>query len=112
MTEQVFHPHADERGNPVRLARPSLPSDQAAWDEPERTATVIPLGELPTVLLGIPLLAWTGLPADDAGWNAVEGQASIDEPPFIVPAHKAAAAGVVIEEADGRLWLVSPSNQF
>lgn len=108
----VFHPQADERGNPVRLVRPSTPTELATWDAPGRLATVIPLGGLPTALLGIPLLAWTGAPVDNAGWNAVEGQANIEEPPFIVPSHKAAAAGVLIEEADGRLWLVAPSNQF
>ncbi|ECZ5235304.1 NUDIX hydrolase [Salmonella enterica subsp. enterica serovar Enteritidis] len=31
---------------------------------------------------------------------------------MVVPVGKHAGAGVIIEEADGRIWLVSPSNAF
>jgi 8-oxo-dGTP pyrophosphatase MutT (NUDIX family) len=34
------------------------------------------------------------------------------EPPFVIPAGKRAAAGAVVVEPDGRIWLVAPSNAF
>lgn len=108
----VFHPQPDERGEPVVIAYPSSPTERETWEVADKTATLIPLGQLPTALHGIPLLAWTDPPQDNAGWNAVAGQVHVDEPPFTPPLHKAAAAGVVIEEADGRVWVVAPSNRF
>lgn len=39
-------------------------------------------------------------------------RSEIAEPPFRCPPGYKPAAGVVIEEADGRVWLVSPSNAF
>jgi len=43
---------------------------------------------------------------------ASRGAGAVDEPPFVLPAGKRAAAGVVVREPDGRLWLVAPSNRF
>ena len=108
----TYHPHADDEGRPVLLARPSTPSALAAWNDPDAAATVIPEGEMPASLNGIALCAWRAAPATEAGWKEVPGQTPIDEPPFVVPPGRAAAAGVVIEEADGRIWLVAPSNAF
>lgn len=108
----VFHPQANEHGDAVVIAYPSLPTDLPTWHAAAKIATVVPLGELPASLHGIAFEAWSAAPNDNAGWNAVAGQTVIDEPPFTPPAHKAAAAGVVIEEADGRIWLVAPSNRF
>lgn len=36
----------------------------------------------------------------------------VDEPEFILPPGLKAAAGAVVLEDDGRVWLVSPSNGF
>jgi len=41
----------------------------------------------------------------------VHGDA-IEEPPFFLPQGMKAAAGAVVVEDDGRVWLVSPSNGF
>ncbi|WP_312514237.1 NUDIX hydrolase [Massilia sp.] len=108
----VFHPQPDEHGQPVHLRHPSTPSDIAAWHDPVRRATVTPLGALPGELNGIAFAPWLDTPLTSAGWNEVDGQADIVEPAFLVPPGKAAAAGVVIEEAGGRIWAVSPSNRF
>ena len=40
-----------------------------------------------------------------------DGEA-ISEPPFVLPPGMRAAAGAVVVEDDGRVWLVSPSNGF
>jgi len=37
---------------------------------------------------------------------------AVAEPPFVLPAGLKAAAGAVVVENDGRVWLVSPTNGF
>jgi len=108
----VFHPQPDEHGKPVRLSRPSIPTDLDTWHDPGRRATVIPLGALPVALNEVPFAPWIETPITPADWDTVAGQAVIEEPVFTTPPGKAAAAGVVIEEADGRVWAVAPSNRF
>ena len=108
----TYHPHPDEQGKPVLLKRPSTPTPLVAWSDPDAAATVIPGGALPPGLNGIALEEWRAAPTTDEGWNSVPGQIAFDEPPFDVVPGKAPAAGVVIEEADGRIWLVAPSNAF
>ena len=108
----TFHPQPDEHGAPVHLAHPSTPTTVATWHDPASVATVIPLGALPAVLNDVPFAPWLDLPASNADWQTVAGQAVIDEPPFVVPAAFAPAAGVVIQEDDGRVWAVAPSNRF
>ncbi len=49
---------------------------------------------------------------DNAGWERLAAQNLIDEPPFDPPPGKKAAAGVVVMERDGRVWIVAPSNAF
>jgi 8-oxo-dGTP pyrophosphatase MutT (NUDIX family) len=62
---------------------------------------------------GIAFEAWRDAPRDDAGWAEVAGQdAPFDEPPFVPAPGKRVAAGVIIAEADGRVWVVHPSNGF
>jgi 8-oxo-dGTP pyrophosphatase MutT (NUDIX family) len=41
-----------------------------------------------------------------------EALASIPEPEFVLPAGLKAAAGAVVLEDDGRVWLVSPTNGY
>ena len=108
----TFHPQPDEHGAPVLLAHPSTPTTVASWHDPASVATVIPLGALPPSLNDVPFAPWLDLPASNADWQTVAGQAAIDEPPFVVPAAFAPAAGVVIQEDDGRVWAVAPSNRF
>ena len=108
----VFHPQPDEHGKPVRLRHPSTPTGMQAWHDPARRATVIPLGALPAELNGISFAPWLDTPVTSSGWDQVDGQAGIVEPAFAPPPGKAAAAGVVVEEADGRVWAVAPSNRF
>jgi 8-oxo-dGTP pyrophosphatase MutT (NUDIX family) len=108
----TFHPMPNDDGKPVALKTPSQPSSLAAWLDPSIAATVIPGGAVPDQLNGIPFAQWRDVPDTHAGWNRVPGQLAFEEPAFKLPAGMAAAAGVVIEEADGRIWLVSPSNAF
>ncbi|MBB3219236.1 NUDIX domain-containing protein [Pseudoduganella umbonata] len=107
-----LHPCPDDDGNPVVIRMPSTPTPLAAWQEPARLATVTPGGELPGAIHGIPLAPWASAPDSAAGWADLADRALLDEPPFVLPAGMRAAAGAVIVEDDGRVWLVAPSNRF
>jgi len=97
------HPCPDDHGQAVVIANPSLPGAPEAWRDPARMATVVPGGAMPDALNGIPFTA-AGLPIMDV--------ATVDEPPYVLPAGLKAAAGAVIVEDDGRVWLVAPTNGF
>lgn len=109
-TMKIIHPALDSRGKQLILSSPSTPCDLAFWLLPERTATAVPMSPMPAQLSGIPFVPWTPTPGS-AGWDSA-ATPEFDEPPFHLMEGKAAAAGVAIIEPDGRVWLVSPSNQF
>jgi 8-oxo-dGTP pyrophosphatase MutT (NUDIX family) len=100
------HPFPDDDGAPVTIRRPSTPTPLAAWHDAGAIATVVPGGPLPDGLHGVPFLpcplpAASALPDDDAA-----------DPPFLLPPGMKAAAGAVVVEPDGRIWLVAPTNGF
>lgn len=105
-----YHPKLDEYGKKVVLSKPSLATSIAAWRNPLQIATAIPGSELPQEINGIPFAEWLDAPRSPDEWENLVGQSAIVEPPFTAPKHKKPAAGVVIEESDGRVWLVAPSN--
>ncbi|MFJ1260612.1 NUDIX hydrolase [Cupriavidus sp. CuC1] len=107
-----FHPKSDDKGKPVALRKPSQPTPLSSWQQPGTFSIVVPCGELPAELNGIPLRSWLDAPQSIAAWNAVAGQAEIGEPAFSPPNGKAEAAGLIIEESDGRIWQVAPSNGY
>lgn len=104
MPSQTWHPHPDEDGKRVLIREPSLPTPPGSWGDPARIATVVPGGGVPAVLNGI-AIAPSALALSAAAH-------AIAEPPFLLPAGMRAAAGAVVVEDDGRVWLVSPSNGF
>jgi ADP-ribose pyrophosphatase YjhB (NUDIX family) len=106
----TYHPKLDEHGAKVVLKNPSQPSPLSAWSSPSEVATVIPNGALPAALNGITLNNWTDAPTALNAWEELAAHCKVDEPVFTPPPHKKHAAGVVIEESDGRIWLMSPSN--
>jgi 8-oxo-dGTP pyrophosphatase MutT (NUDIX family) len=100
----IAHPCTNDAGEAVTIHRPSLPTPLASWDDPVLPATVTPGGAMPAVLNGIaPAPCALALP---------EAEHLIAEAPFILPRGLAAAAGAVVLEDDGRVWLVSPTNGF
>ncbi len=107
------HPKADDDGQPVVIKHPSHPSAPSTWHSPNAIATFTPGGDTPLSLNGVHLARWRDHPTTTEGWDFVDGiKDDLDEPAFKLPAGKKAAAGVVIEEPDGRCWLVHPSNEF
>lgn len=107
------HPRQGENGHPVVVNEPSHPSLPSTWHSPDAVATFIPDGDVPASLNGVALRAWKDHPTTNEGWDYVDGvNDDLYEPPFHLPPGKKAASGVVIEEPDGRVWLVHPTNQF
>jgi 8-oxo-dGTP pyrophosphatase MutT (NUDIX family) len=99
----VHHPCRNDDGDPVVIHRPSSPSALTHWADCGAQATAVPACAMPAELNGI-MLAPCALPADDGG--------TVEEPGFILPPGLKAAAGAVVIEDDGRVWLVSPTNGF
>jgi len=108
----VHHPHKDENGKVIVLAQPSMPTPEAAWHCADHHATTVPASPMPEALNGIAVAQWTNAPSTESGWASLVAGCTFDEPPFEPPPGKKAASGVVVVEADGRVWLVSPTNQF
>lgn len=79
---------------------------------PSAVATVLPEGELPIALNGINFGSWAEVALITQDWEQLAACMPFEEPPFNAPPHLRAAAGVVVEESDGRHWLVAPSNGF
>lgn len=107
------HPRPDDHGRIVVIRHPSQPTPPATWHDPEAVATCVPGGEVPAGLNGVPFAPWDDHPTTADGWNAYAGlKPDLVEPVMQVPAGKAASAGVVVFEPDGRVWVVAPSNGF
>lgn len=107
-----IHPCRDENGKVVTLKAPSTPTAQSTWAEAGSTAVVIPDGPMPAALRGIPFTRWRNVPRSAADWETLANAGRVAEPTFTPPKGKKAAAGVAVLEADGRVWLVAPSNAY
>lgn len=112
--EPQWHPKLDDKGRKVRVDYPSQATNGASWIDPASIATVVAGGQVPpSELNGIAFVSWSDVPTSVPEWADVPGQnLQLDEPEFKCPRYLRAAAGVVIEEDDGRVWLVSPTNAF
>lgn len=108
----VYHPLPDDQGRVVLLKSPSIATPLSSWYRSDAVATVTPAGALPATLNGVAFRDWLDAPDSAEAWNRVEGQVDVGEPLFQPPIGKMPAAGVVMQEPDGRFWLVAPSNGF
>lgn len=66
---------------------------------------------MPAMVNGIVIASWTHAPANAAGWERLLQAMAFDEPPLKAMPGKPPASGAVVVEADGRVWVVSPSNK-
>ncbi len=108
---KAWHPQLDENGEKMPIYHPHKPTPESAWAHGDEVVVTLPGGAVPAQLNGIPFAAWTP-PASELAWEDVAGQADIDEPDFHCPKGLHPAAGVVIEEPDGRFWVAAPTNGF
>ncbi len=102
----MFHPQRRPDGTRVTIQHPTIPTPPATWDDWQAVATFVPGGAVPERLYDLPV---TALPPDDATRLAL---LELDEPPFTPPPGLAPAAGAVVMEPQGRVWLVHPTNGF
>jgi 8-oxo-dGTP pyrophosphatase MutT (NUDIX family) len=111
----IEHPQINHKGDAVQINEPSKATNDSTWANPNSIATFTPEGDAPKVLNGVPMKPWLNHPVDDEEWDAVEGQDyDLDDllPPLGEGSNKGTAAGVVIEEEDGRVWIIHPTNAF
>lgn len=105
------HPQQNEKGGTAMIHEPSAPTAPETWADPAKVATFTPGGPAPDSLNGVPLKPWLNAPATEDEWSEVEGQNYDLDEPFFDPKREP-AAGVVIEEPDGRIWVIHPTNKF
>lgn len=107
----MYHPQPRSNGQPVTISNPSQPTPPATWEDWQAVATWVPAGAVPATLNDLPVAAqrarrgaidWTGY---------AQGRDS-EDPPFQVPSGFKAAAGAVVVEPHGRVWVVHPTNGF
>lgn len=109
----VVHPRVDDDGKKVIIHSPSVATHESTWTDPHEIADFVPGSKVPKALNGVAFSSWDDHPKTDEGWDYVEGQMDdLDEPGMKLPHGMAPAAGVVIEEPDGRVWVVRPTNAF
>lgn len=104
----IYHPQPDDDGRRVRLHAPSCAANLDALADPHAAVTFIPGSSACAGMLHGVALAPCARPPDVAGAETFD----FAEPPYVLPPGRQAAAGAVVREPDGRLWLVAPSNGF
>lgn len=108
----TYHPKLGDDGELVPIKRASAPTPLASFSDPKAVATVLPGGELPAELNGVPFEPWADAPTSLHEWAEVEGQADLDEPEIEPGKGMKLGAGVIVKEPDGRVWVVHPTNAF
>ena len=108
----VWHPRLDDLGRQVPILHPSVATLPAAWADPGATVVVLPDGDAPAALNGVPFAPWQA--PDEGWWDAEAARRPIDAPAFDCPSGLQPAAGVVVVEPgpDRRIWLAQPSNAY
>lgn len=108
----MIHPKPNGRGQYLVITSPHSPGPEAYWHMADQIGTFLPEGPVPAALNGIPCATWREAPTSLDDWSRVPGQLpDLVEPPFD-PQGKQPAAGLIIEETDGRIWIVCPTNRF
>ena len=105
------HPRLDEDGRHVSIRHPHSPSDLEAWRDPGQLASVVPDGPMPPELHGVPFTTSSLALQAPEGTKKPSDSAAFKEPLFDTMG-RASAAGAVVVESDGRVWLVAPTNAF
>ncbi|WP_306590621.1 NUDIX domain-containing protein [Geothrix sp. 21YS21S-4] len=106
-----IHPRPGEYGQPVTIKHPHTPTPLATWSDPTAVATAVPDGPMPPMINEVPLIPLGDPLPGRADWEERAQEMDFEEPPFDGEGSKP-AAGAVVVEPDGRLWLVSPTNEY
>ena len=105
------HPRLDEDGRHVPIRYPHSPSDLEAWKDPGRMALVVPDGPMPSEINGVSFSSSSLAMRPPGGTKGPSAGQALNEPHFDTKGREA-AAGAVVVEPDGRIWLVAPTNAF
>lgn len=107
----MFHPKLRDSGIRVEIQHPDTPTPPTTWEHWRSRATWVPEGEVPAAIHDIALTSrWAR--RGEIDWAHLAQAADFDEPPFRVPSGLEAAAGAVVLEPHGRVWVVHPTNVF
>lgn len=109
---KIWHPCCDDYGRPVPIHKPSVATNLEHIANAEQIITFVPGCPVPDALNGIAFRAWKDAPTTRDRWVSVPGQMALIEPAIVLIGRKEAGAGTIIEEPDGRIWTVSPTNGF
>lgn len=107
----VYHPRLNERGQKVVLATPSNEANLAQLADADASATFAPTSRWEQALHGVLLASWSPSDPGASIWEEL-ATSQINEPAYVAPVGMRAAAGAVVVEPDGRVWMVAPSNGF
>ena len=107
----MFHPRLNDHGKPEGISKPHSPSAISAWSNPSQAGIVVPDGPMPGTLNGMDFKPWPSPPRTPEGWLALARGRQFKEPSYD-PMSLQPAAGAVILEPDGRIWLVAPTNGY
>lgn len=111
----VLHPCLDENGKPVIVERPSVSTPCGYWLDGSRTATLsrTDAADLPEAINGIDFTTDVDIDEKDIWrWRDRVPDAVESEPDFVMPPGFRATSGCVVVEADRRIWIVHPTNEF
>ena len=111
----AVHPKRNEHGATVSIRAPSSASGEATWFARTAVAVFTPGSSVPSALNDVAVAPWVdGRPQSELAWASVSGQCGgiVGLPALKLRAGKKAASGVIVPEADGRVWLVGPTNGF
>ena len=87
-------------------------TDLYTWSDASALALVVPDGPMPAAINGLPIAPWLDFPDNIAAWETLADTVPIHEPLFHAPKGFKKAAGVVVREPDGRVWVMAPRNAF
>ena len=107
----MLHPQPDSNGKPVTISHPSQPTAPATWEDWTAVATCVPAGAVPATINDLPAVALRAR-RGALDWAHHAQVHAFDEPVFSVPPGYQAAAGAVVVEPQGRVWVVHPTNGF
>ena len=107
----MLHPQPDSNGKPVTISHPSQPTAPATWEDWTAVATCVPAGAVPATINDLPAVALRAR-RGALDWAHHAQVQAFDEPVFSVPPGYQAAAGAVVVEPQGRVWVVHPTNGF
>ncbi|GAB2898574.1 hypothetical protein GCM10027046_30590 [Uliginosibacterium flavum] len=107
----IYHPRLNEQGQKHPIYKPHTPSELKSWGDASSIVTATPDCDMSAGINGKALTSGV-MPETREQWEEWAGCYDFEEPDFVLSKGMKEAAGAVVIEDDGRVWVVSPSNEF